>query len=150
MTIGTLAGGVVGAIAVLIVFGVPPLIARATTPATAAEAAAGVVRSLVLGAVLVLLVPSFEKIFVDFGAKVPAVTAAIFQASHAAGTISLPTCLLLFGTETFAFYRLYRNADRRPQARRLSGITTAACCAAVLLIVVAIVVPLLRLVSQLG
>jgi hypothetical protein len=149
MELVTLAGSTIGAVALIIVIGIPPLLARATTPATAAEAVAGLVRALALFATLYFLVPGLVKIYIDFGAKLSAVTATIYWASNNAETIWLPTFLLLFASETLVFYLLYRNPDRRTQARRLSIATTIACCIVVLLIAVAIAVPLLELVEQL-
>ncbi len=102
MELVTLAGSTVGAVALIIVFGIPPLVARATTPATAAEAVAGLVRSLALFATLYFLVPGLVKIYIDFGAKLPIVTAWIDWASATAETIWLPTFLLLFASETLA------------------------------------------------
>jgi type II secretory pathway component PulF len=149
-TIGTLVGGTAGAIAVLIAFGIPPLVARATTPATAAEGIAGVVRSLVLFGMLDLLVPALVKIYIDFGVKLSTVTASIYRASTTAETIWLPTFLLLFASETVVFYLLYRDPDRRKPARQLSILTTLACGVAVLFIVMAIAVPLWKLLPQVG
>jgi hypothetical protein len=148
LELATLVGCTAGALALLVLVGIPPLIARATTPATAAEAVAGLVRSLALFATLYFLVPSFVKIFADFGAKLSAAMELLFWASYTAEIIWLPTFLLLFASETLVFYLLYNNPDRRTHARRLSIVTTIACVVAVLLIAVAIALPLWKLVTE--
>lgn len=149
MELSTVVVGCVVAIGLIIAFGIPPLIARATTPATAAEATAGLVRSLSLFASLYLLVPTVGKIFGDFGAELSFLTASIFEASSTAETVSLPILLLLLGGETLAFYLLFRHHDRRRQARWLSIVTTLASAVAVILIAVALAVPLFELLHQL-
>ena len=149
MPIGTLIGFLVVAVAMILVFGVPPLLARATTPATASEAVAGGVRALTLFAMLFFLVPTFAKIFADFGMDLPVMTEWIVTASSAAG-VWVPTFLLFAAGETLVFYLLYRDPARRWLARGLSVAATFACVVAVLLIGAAIGVALPRGVNDLG
>jgi hypothetical protein len=148
MPIGTLVGFVAGAVALLVVFGIPPVVARATTPATAAEAVAGVVRALVVSAVLLFQIPRYQALLSDFGIKLsPAVELVIWASANVA--LLFPTFLLVAAGETFAFYSLYSNCERRIAARRLSKWATAVSVLSVVLLLAVVAVPLARLMQQL-
>jgi hypothetical protein len=138
-----------GAALLIAVAGLPPVIARATTAATAAEAVACLVRWLVLFFTLASVVPPYKKVLDDFGAMLPLHTETVIRASDAAG-LWMPGLLIVAAAETIAFYRLYADPAKRPKAKRLSWLLTASAIAAVVGVIASVALPLLRLADDLG
>jgi len=138
-----------GAVVLLFLAGLPPRFARATTPATAAEAAAHAVRWLTLFVTLVFVVPMHEKLFKDFGVKIPFLTGLVIRASDMA-TLWMPGLLLIAAALTVAFHRLHRDPAKRPQALRISRLATAATIASVLAVLAPLCLPLIRIGTDLS
>ena len=136
-------------VALIIVSGLPPLLARAVTPATIAEAVAHLVRWAVLFATLAVLLPYCNKIFDDFGSRLPLLTELVLRASFAAA-VWMPGLLLVGAAATLLFHRLYRDLATRPLAKRLSLLSTGTALVVVLGVGVAVCLPLIQLLNDLS
>lgn len=136
-------------VALIVVSGLPPLLARAVTPATVAEAVAHLVRWAVLFGTLTVAIPHLQKIFDDFGSRLPFLTELVLRASSAA-TVWMPGLLLVGAAATLMFHRLYRETASRSLAKRVSLLSTAAALVVVLGVMAVVCLPLIQLLNDLS
>ena len=133
--------------------GMVPLFCRNPTAATIWELVSRLLQLLTFGTLIFAVLPRFERIFLDFGVELPALTVMILSIND------LPTIAIAFGLFVFilalvAEVGLYGymqiSLKRRLTANLLSGLTTGMAFLVLIVITVGVWLPATKLLNDLS